>query len=89
MSNWLRRRAQDAELPRRPASRYESPLGLTDAQLTAVMQAAGPLDPQKRGVFLERVAARLRYIGSRLNDEELNAAIQVVLRSLIQAPPEA
>ena len=35
-------------------------LALSDDQLATVMTAAGSLPVEKRGVFLERVAARLR-----------------------------
>jgi hypothetical protein len=34
-------------------------LALTDSQLQLVMTAAGGLEVEKRGIFLERVAARL------------------------------
>ena len=34
-------------------------IALSDTQLTAVMTAAGKLPAEKRGVFLERVVARL------------------------------
>jgi hypothetical protein len=34
------------------------PLALTDPQLEAIMVASGPMTPEKRSLFLERVAAR-------------------------------
>jgi hypothetical protein len=40
-----------------------SPLALTDAQLTAVYQAAGPLAPAVRPAFLELVAQGLAGAG--------------------------
>ena len=57
---------------------------LNDNQLKAVMIAAGPLSPEKRSVFLERVAARLQLHGSRFNDADLDAAVKRALRGLIQ-----
>ena len=58
---------------------------LTDAQLALVMTAAGGLPVEKRSVFLERVAARLRLHGPRFTDADLNAAIQAALTGLIQS----
>ena len=58
---------------------------LTDAQLEIVMVAAGNLPVEKRGVFLERVAARLRLHGPRFTDADLGAAIQAALTGLIQS----
>jgi hypothetical protein len=63
-SSWLRRRSQDPEPQHRLMSPYEHPLALTDGQLSILMQAAAPLDLQKRGDFLERIAGRLRRSGS-------------------------
>ena len=60
-------------------------LGLSDAQLTAVMIAAGGLPTEKRSVFLERVAARLRLRGPHFTDADLGAAIQAALTGLIQS----
>jgi hypothetical protein len=39
--------------------------GLSDVQLHAVMLALAPLDPSKRAVAMERIAARLRLDGVR------------------------
>ena len=36
-------------------------IGLSDRQLSIVMEAAKPLPPDKRGIFLQRVDAMLRY----------------------------
>jgi len=60
-------------------------LGLSDAQLTAVMIAAGGLPTEKRSVFLERVAARLRLRGPHFTDADLGAAIQAAVTGLIQS----
>ena len=58
---------------------------LTDAQLEIVMIAAGSLPVEKRGLFLERVAARLRLRGPRFTDADLGAAIHTALTGLIQS----
>jgi hypothetical protein len=58
---------------------------LNDAQLEIVMVAAGSGPVEKRGVFLERVAARLRLHGPHFTDADLGAAIQVALTGLIQS----
>src|SRR5262245_9829329 len=39
-----------------------TPLSLTDDQLHTVMKACAPLDPSKRAVLIERVAAQLRQL---------------------------
>jgi len=67
-------------------SYYIPPIALTDRRMSALMLAAQPLDPQKRGDFLERVAAKLRGLGPHPSDVELSSAIEAVLRTLIQAP---
>jgi hypothetical protein len=41
-----------------------TPFRLTDSQLQLLLAAAKPLDPDKRGLFLERVGAHLRCNGS-------------------------
>ena len=51
-------------------------LALTDNQLRIVMTAAGSLPVEKRGVFLERVAARLLLRGPHFTDADLDAAMQ-------------
>ncbi len=59
-------------------------LALNDTQLQIVMTAAGSLPVEKRGVFLERVAAQLLR-GPRFTDADLSAAIQAALPGLIQS----
>ena len=49
------------------------------------MTAAGSLPVEKRGVFLERVAARLQLRGLRFTDADLGAAIQAALTGLVQS----
>jgi hypothetical protein len=58
---------------------------LSDDQLALVMTAAGGLPVEKRSVFLERVAARLRLREARFTDADLGAAIQAALTGLIQS----
>ena len=58
--------------------------GLSDSQLLAVWTAAEGLPVQKRGVFLERVIARLQLCGSRFTDVDLDDAVRLALRGLIQ-----
>jgi hypothetical protein len=59
-------------------------LALTDDQLQIVISDASGLSPEKRSVFLERLAARLRLRGSRFTDVDLNDAIRLALKGLIQ-----
>ena len=54
-------------------------LALSNDQLAMVMTAAGSLPVEKRSVFLERVAARLRLRGFHFTDADLGAAIQAAL----------
>jgi hypothetical protein len=58
-------------------------LALSDDQLAIVMTAAGGLPVEKRGTFLERVAARLTLRG-RFNDADLDDAVHVALHGLSQ-----
>jgi hypothetical protein len=57
-------------------------LALSDDQLATVMIAAADLSPEKRAVFLERVAARLHLRGSFTSDD-LAKAISAALVGLI------
>jgi hypothetical protein len=61
-------------------------LALSDVQLVIVMDAAADLSPEKRAVFLERVAARLQLRGSFTADD-LAKAIRVALQGLTAAAP--
>jgi hypothetical protein len=62
-----------------------NPVALNDAQLEAVMAAASSLPVEKRGVFLERVAAGLSQNGSRFTAADFDHALRAALRGLIQA----
>jgi hypothetical protein len=56
---------------------------LSDDQLTMVMTAAKSLPVEKRGLFLERVAARLR-LRDRFTDVDLDDAVRTALGGMIQ-----
>jgi hypothetical protein len=56
---------------------------LSDDQLAVLMTAAQRLPVEKRSVFLERVASRLRLRGS-FTDVDLDDAVRQALRGLIQ-----
>ena len=58
-------------------------LGLSDNQLATVMTAAGTLPAEKRGLFLERVVARLS-LSPHFTAAEFADAMQSALRGLIQ-----
>jgi hypothetical protein len=58
-------------------------LALSDAQLAVVMTAARGLPMEKRGLFLERVAARLR-LRDRFTDADLDGAVRTALGGLVQ-----
>jgi hypothetical protein len=63
-----------------------SMLALTDSQLDLVMTAAGGLTPEKRSLFLERVAARLELRGRRFTDDDLERAVRSALMCRIRLP---
>jgi hypothetical protein len=58
-------------------------LAVSDDQFAAVMTAAGKLPTEKRGVFLERVVARLSF-SSRFTAAEFVDAVHLAPRGLIQ-----
>ena len=61
-------------------------LGLRGAQLAAVMAAASDLPTEKRTVFLQRIASRLRLRGRRFSDDDLDKAIRIALKGLVHQP---
>jgi hypothetical protein len=63
-------------------------ISLSDAQLQTVMLAAGALPPEKRGVYLQRIAATLIRCG-RYTDHDVAVAAQSALRGLVQQPTAA
>jgi hypothetical protein len=73
-----------------PAPMPNSPLRLTDDQLTAVVRAAEPLAVGDRGAFLQDVAAALQ--GQELGDGMVYRAVAQVQRKyydppILSAPP--
>ncbi len=60
-------------------------IALSGRQLKAVMVAASPLPVEKRGLFLECVAALLARRRS-FTDADLEAAMRRALQGLLQAP---
>ena len=56
-------------------------LALSDSQLAVVMATAASLPVERRGGFLERMAAGLRGAGA-----EFELAVQMALQDLMQAP---
>jgi hypothetical protein len=58
-------------------------LALTDTQLRIAMTAASGLSPEKRSIFLERIAARLNLRG-HFTDRDFDEAVQSALTGLIQ-----
>jgi hypothetical protein len=61
-------------------------ISLSDRQLTVVMDAARVLPPEKRSVFLERVAAYLQIQCGRFGDHDVANAAQLALRGLLHQP---
>jgi len=47
-------------------------LALDNDQLATIMMAESSLPPEKRSVFLERIAARLQLRGRRFTDADLD-----------------
>jgi hypothetical protein len=57
---------------------------LTDSQLRTIWNAADGLPAQKRGVYLERMIAWLDFRSGRFIDRDLDDAVRLALRGLIQ-----
>ena len=60
-------------------------LAFTDSQLRAVWAAAARIAVEKRGVFLQRVIARLQ-LHRGFTDADLDDAVRTALTGLIQSP---
>jgi hypothetical protein len=61
------------------------PFALTNHQLELVMMATAPLDPAKRAVLMERMAAHLRLNGVRHpTDTDVNRAIKAAMVGLLR-----
>jgi hypothetical protein len=59
-------------------------LALSDSQLKIVMVAAKAVLPDRRSLFLERVAARLILLG-RFDDGDVIKAVQLAAQGLVAA----
>ncbi|MGC2080570.1 MAG: hypothetical protein WA728_32070 [Xanthobacteraceae bacterium] len=59
-------------------------LAFSDSQLRAVWAAADRVTIEKRGVFLERVVARLQ-LNRGFTDADLDDAVRAALTGLIQS----
>ena len=59
-------------------------IALSDHQLQIVIVAANRLPLEKRGVFLDRVVARLSLHGSRFTAADFDAAVRLALSGLAQ-----
>jgi hypothetical protein len=59
-------------------------LAFTDSQLRAVWAAADGVPVEKRGIFLERVIARLQ-LHRGFTDGDLDDAVRAALTGLIQS----
>jgi len=64
------------------SKRNTSALGLSNVQLAAVMNAASTVPVEKRGLFLNRVAAWLNLRGAHLTDADLGRAVRLALIGL-------
>jgi hypothetical protein len=56
---------------------------LSDSQLRTVWNAADRLPAEKRGIFLQRMVAWLRFRDGRFIDRDLDDAVRLGLRGLI------
>jgi len=59
-------------------------LALSDSQLRAIWAAAGGLPIEKRGIFLVRFVAQLHLRGSHFTAADLDDAVRLALKGLIQ-----
>ena len=66
-------------------------IGLSDRQLAIVMEAARPLPPDKRDIFLQRVDAMLRYRrkGKRFDDDDVADCCGLARFGLMQSADTA
>ena len=62
---------------------------LSDSQFRTIWNAADGLPAIKRGVFIERIVAWLKFRGGRFIDRDLDDAVRLALRGLIQEKPAA
>jgi hypothetical protein len=59
-------------------------IGLTEEQLLAIQRAAGPLHPQDRGPYLEKVAEMLN--GHEIGDGLVGRVAREAQRQFLRAP---
>jgi hypothetical protein len=59
-------------------------IALSDSQLRAMWVAAGGLPIEKRGIFLLRFVAQLRLRGSHFTTADLDDAVRLALKGLIE-----
>jgi hypothetical protein len=59
-------------------------IALSDSQLRAIWAAAGGLPIEKRGIFLMRFVAQLRLRGAHFTTADLDDAVRLALKGLIQ-----
>jgi len=57
---------------------------LSDSQLRTIWNAAYSLPAENRGIFLERIVAWLQFRSGRFIDRDLDDAVRLALRGLIQ-----
>ena len=57
---------------------------LSDSQLRAIWNAADGLPAEKRGIYLERIVAWLKFRDGRFIDRDLDDAVRLGLRGLIR-----
>ena len=59
-------------------------LALSDLQLRAIWAAAAGLPIEKRDIFLVRFVAQLQFRGSHFTTADLDDAVRLALKGLIQ-----
>ena len=59
-------------------------IALSDSQLRAIWAAGGGLPTEKRGIFLVRIIAQLHLRGSHFTTADLDDAVRLALKGLIQ-----
>jgi len=78
------RKLRSTAIDIRPPRKTHGPMfALSDSQLRTVWNAADRLPAEKRGFFLERMVAWLRFRDGRFIDRDLVDAVQLGLRGLI------
>jgi hypothetical protein len=57
---------------------------LSDSQLPIIWNAAYSLPAKNRGVFFDRIVAWLKFRGGRFSERDLDDAVRLALRGLVQ-----